>query len=67
MDMSFAVQALAMENLVKNHKSMDAAVHTVPDNIDYDVASLKLKTMGITIDSLSEEQKRYMSGWEEGT
>jgi len=67
MDMSFAVQALAMEHLVRNHGTMGAAVYTVPDTIDHDVASLKLKTMGITIDSLSEEQKRYMCGWEEGT
>lgn len=67
MDMSFAVQALSMEHLVKNHGSLKNEVYTVPENIDRDVASLKLKSMNVRIDTLTEEQRGYMCGWEEGT
>ena len=67
MDMSFAVQALAMEHLVKNYGRMEKGVHTVPDTIDFDIARLKLKTMDVEIDDLSDEQIRYMRTWEEGT
>jgi len=67
MDMSFAVQALAMEHLVKNYGTMKAGVYTIPESIDKDIARLKLKTMGVEIDTLSEEQKKYMCTWEEGT
>lgn len=67
MDMSFAVQALSMEYLVKNHTNMEDVVYTVPESIDDDIARLKLQSMNIQIDSLTEEQEKYMCGWEEGT
>jgi len=67
MDMSFAVQALTIEYLVKNHKKMENKVYPVPSEIDTVIAEHKLKAMGVTIDTLSNEQKKYISGWEEGT
>ena len=67
MDMSFAVQALGLEYMVKNCKDMDNAVYTAPDELDYDIARLKLEAMGVTIDSLTDEQRSYITGWEEGT
>ena len=67
MDMSFAVQALSLEYLVKNHKSMEPKVYTVPGDIDTKIAEHKLKAMGVKIDTLSDEQKSYIMGWEEGT
>lgn len=67
MDTSFAIQALSMEYLVKNYRSMKNEVYTVPEDMDRTVAFLKLKTSGIEIDSLSEDQEKYMCGWEEGT
>jgi len=66
MDMSFANQALSVEYLAKNPK-MEPKVFDVPSEIDESVASLKLKTMGIEIDALTEEQRKYLSSWEEGT
>ena len=67
MDMSFANQALAAEFMVKNHATLEKKVHTVPDEIDREIARLKLAAMGIDIDVASAEQLRYMSSWEEGT
>ena len=67
MDMSFAVQALSLEYLVKNHEKMENGVHTVPSNIDVTIAEHKLKAMGVRIDSLSDEQRSYITGWQEGT
>ena len=67
MDMSFATQALAAEWVVKQRGKLPAGVHDVPAAIEEYVAGLKLSTMGITIDTLSEEQKAYLSGWQEGT
>ena len=67
MDMSFANQALCAEYIVKNAKTLERKVYDVPDEIDSEVARLKLKAMGIVIDKLSDEQKRYLSSWEEGT
>ncbi|MDS0257774.1 adenosylhomocysteinase [Thermoplasmatales archaeon AK] len=67
MDMSFAIQALTAEYLVKNHGSLERRVYPVPAEIDREVAEIKLKGLGITIDRLSEEQIRYMNSWEEGT
>ena len=67
MDMSFAVQALGLEYMVKNCKDMDNAVYTAPDELDYDIARLKLEAMGVSIDSLTDEQRSYITGWEEGT
>jgi adenosylhomocysteinase len=67
MDMSFADQALCMEYLVKNKGKLEVKVHTVPEEIDKEVARLKLKAMGVAIDTLTAEQKKYLSSWEEGT
>jgi len=67
MDMSFATQALALEHMVNNHKNMEGKVYAVPDHIDEAIARIKLKSMGIEIDSLTKEQTEYISGWEEGT
>lgn len=67
MDMSFAVQALTIEYLVKNHDKLENRVHSVPAEIDTVIAEHKLKAMGVTIDTLSDEQRKYVSGWEEGT
>ncbi len=66
MDMSFALQMKAAEYVLKN-ESLEPKVHTIPRKIDEKVATLKLESEGITIDELTEEQKRYMEGWEEGT
>lgn len=67
MDMSFAVQALSMEYLVKNHDRMENIVYAVPESIDVSIAEMKLAAMGVKIDKLSKEQIKYNSGWEEGT
>jgi len=67
MDMSFANQALCAEWVVKNHKKLKKQVYNVPEEIDKKVASLKLKTMGIEIDNLTEEQKKYLTSWSLGT
>lgn len=67
MDMSFADQALCLEYLVKNRKTLGKKVYSVPEDIDKRVAALKLKSMGITIDNLTGEQKKYLTGWQEGT
>ncbi|NQT31329.1 MAG: adenosylhomocysteinase [Deltaproteobacteria bacterium] len=67
MDMSFANQALCLEYMVKNRESLDIKVHPVPEEIDKQVARLKLRSMGITIDQLTLEQKRYLASWEQGT
>jgi len=67
MDMSFANQALAVEHLVKNAKDLAVAVHGVPAEIDAEVARLKLAAMGVEIDELTDEQRRYLRSWEQGT
>jgi adenosylhomocysteinase len=67
MDMSFANQALSVEYIVKNHKKLEKRVYKVPEDIDKDIAQLKLKSLGIQIDALTKEQKRYLSSWECGT
>lgn len=67
MDMSFAVQALSAKYILNNNGKMDVGVMKAPDDIDYEVSSLKLQSMGIEIDSISERQKEYMSNWQEGT
>jgi adenosylhomocysteinase len=67
MDMSFANQALTIEWLVANADQLEKKVYDVPVEIDKDVARLKLETMGIRIDELTEEQWAYMEEWEEGT
>ncbi|TRM88771.1 adenosylhomocysteinase, partial [Sulfolobus sp. A20-N-G8] len=67
MDMSFSNQALAVEYLVKNRGKLSNKVYNVPEELDYQVAKIKLKTMGIQIDELTEEQKEYMKQWKYGT
>ena len=67
MDMSFANQALCLEYIVKNRENLEAKVYPVPEEIDKQVARLKLQSMGIDIDTLTPEQKKYLTSWEEGT
>ncbi len=67
MDMSFANQALSLEYIAKNQGKLDIRVFPVPEKIDKQVARLKLDSMGIKIDSLTAEQKKYLTSWEEGT
>ncbi len=67
MDMSFAAQALSTEWAVKNKGKLDNRVHNVPKEVDEYVARLKLETMGIHIDTLTDEQKKYLASWEMGT
>ncbi|HVS48358.1 MAG TPA: adenosylhomocysteinase [Candidatus Dormibacteraeota bacterium] len=67
MDMSFANQALCAEFVAKHYKTLERKVYDVPAEIDAEVARLKLKAMGIQIDTLTPEQEHYLSSWEEGT
>jgi adenosylhomocysteinase len=67
MDMSFANQALAAEYVIANAQSLERKVYVVPREIDDEIARLKLATMGISIDQLTEEQAKYLSSWDEGT
>ena len=67
MDMSFANQALSAEYIVKEGKNLQRQVYKVPDEIDRQVAQLKLKSMGVEIDELTPEQIKYLSSWEFGT
>ncbi|MDQ2991440.1 MAG: adenosylhomocysteinase [Candidatus Eremiobacteraeota bacterium] len=67
MDMSFANQSLAAAYLAKNHKTLKKTVYDVPLEIDEEVATLKLASMGIEIDVLTPEQQKYMASWSEGT
>jgi len=67
MDMSFANQALCLEYLTKMKGKLEPTVYPVPEEIDQEVGKLKLASMDITIDSLTEEQKNYLASWEEGT
>ena len=67
MDMSFANQALSAEYMVKNHMTLEKKVYSVPEEIDREIAALKLKAMGVRCDELTEEQKKYLNSWESGT
>jgi len=67
MDMSFANQALCAEYISKNYKRFENKVYSVPEEIDRKIAFLKLKAMGIRIDALTAEQKKYLGSWEMGT
>ena len=67
MDMSFANQALCAEYMVRNHAKLENKVYPVPRDIDENIAALKLKAMGVEIDKLTAEQKKYLTSWEEGT
>jgi adenosylhomocysteinase len=67
MDMSVANQALVVEWLVQNHGTLEPRVYPVPEEIDREVARLKLRGMGVEIDTLTPEQEAYLKSWEEGT
>jgi adenosylhomocysteinase len=67
MDMSFANQALALEYAVQHAGELERKVYPVPAEIDREIARLKLATMGIDIDQLTEEQAKYLASWDEGT
>ena len=67
MDMSFANQALCAEYMVRNAQKLGKKVYSVPEKIDKEIARLKLKAMGIKIDTLTAEQKKYLKSWEMGT
>jgi adenosylhomocysteinase len=67
MDMSFANQALASEFLLKNRGKLEPKVYALPEEVDREIAALKLAAMGIQIDTLTSEQAKYLSSWEEGT
>jgi adenosylhomocysteinase len=67
MDMSFANQALSLEYLARNAEKFEKKVYSVPEDIDRQIARLKLDAMGVSIDTLTEAQIAYLNSWEEGT
>ena len=67
MDMSFANQALSAEYMVKNASSLEPGVYPVPEEIDAGIAKLKLETLGVKLDVLTDEQRKYLASWQEGT
>jgi adenosylhomocysteinase len=67
MDMSFANQALSAEYAIQHAPELERKVYPVPTEIDKEIARLKLETMGVTIDQLTEEQAKYLASWDEGT
>jgi adenosylhomocysteinase len=67
MDMSFANQALSVEYLVKKRGELKPGVHVLPQEVDTEIASLKLRALGVGIDTLTAEQLEYLSSWETGT
>jgi adenosylhomocysteinase len=67
MDMSFANQALSAEYIVKNASTLEKRVYSVPEDIDKEIARIKLEAMGVKIDNLTNEQVKYLNSWEEGT
>jgi adenosylhomocysteinase len=67
MDMSFANQALSAEYAIQNAAELERKVYPVPEEIDKEIARLKLATMGVDIDTLTEEQEKYLASWDEGT
>ena len=67
MDMSFANQALSAEFIVANATSLERKVYDVPEEIDTEIAKLKLATMGIEKDELTPEQEKYLASWDQGT
>ena len=67
MDMSFANQALSAEHMAKHGAGLEKKVYVVPEEIDKEIARLKLETMGVRIDTLTAEQERYLSSWDQGT
>ena len=67
MDMSFANQALGLEFAVQHAGELERKVYPVPAEIDKEIARLKLETMGVEIDVLTDEQAKYLASWDEGT
>ncbi|WP_338430085.1 adenosylhomocysteinase [Synechococcus elongatus] len=67
MDMSFANQALAVEHLVSNRGQLEPGIHSIPEDLDRQIATLKLQAMGIVIDSLTDDQTAYINSWTSGT
>jgi adenosylhomocysteinase len=67
MDMSFANQALSAEYVIKHAKELENKVYAVPLDIDNEIARLKLEAMGVSIDTLTDQQVKYLNSWEEGT
>ena len=67
MDMSFANQALSVEYLLSSKGNLTPQVYSVPRELDAEVGRLKLEAMGVSIDSLSEEQYKYLNSWDVGT
>ena len=67
MDMSFANQALGCEYLVKNKGKLEPGLYSIPEDVDKDIARLKLEAMGIKIDTLTSAQIEYMNSWTSGT
>jgi adenosylhomocysteinase len=67
MDMSFANQALGVEYMIKNHASLEKKVYSVPEDIDKNIARMKIESMGVKIDRLTPEQEAYLASWSEGT
>jgi adenosylhomocysteinase len=67
MDMSFANQALSAEYMLKNHKKLEKQVYVIPESMDKEIARLKLNAMGVKIDTLTAEQKKYLNSWQSGT
>jgi adenosylhomocysteinase len=67
MDMSFANQALSAEYIAKHASDLERKVYVVPEELDKEIARLKLDTMGVRIDMLTPEQERYLSSWDQGT
>ena len=67
MDMSFANQALGIEYLLKNQGKLENKLHVLPQEYDYEIAQLKLKSMGVEIDTLTAEQEEYLNSWKSGT
>ncbi len=67
MDTSFATQALGIEYVKNNYSKMECKVYDVPEDMDLEIAKIKLESMGVTIDTMTDEQVHYVSSWQEGT
>jgi len=67
MDMSFANQCLGAEHLIKNHETLEPKVHVLPEEVDFEIARLKLAAMGVEFDELTDEQSAYLQSWKFGT
>ena len=67
MDVDFAAEALCLEHIARTHGDLEARVHRVPEAIDREVARLAIESMGVEIDELTDEQRRYLHSWEQGT